>query len=345
MISGRAMNQLLKPCVRVIMKVNVRRFRIRPKTFITTFASLMLASSLTLSGPIANASANACRDTHSNSPCPGNICPGYGGGAYWYAGISIADSSGNPKFNYAEGVKGNLTHGGLPFTYDSSSQHVNVYLSSYEDPNHCAAKVLDPNQIPGCWAQVGWITGYVGNVNGCTGSTSTGSAVEVYVEIYDDSGQGIQPPPAPSQYCTVVLFNSAPSVASYDERYYGAAPNGLNRYQIFYQVSGQGIQDLAYGDFNQSWQSQLAIGEVLTQDPDPGMYPNCPALGQNVNVNTLGALGPSDLFAQYLNLYKGYWTPWTTSAAPTYLLQNAPYYVQGVGSGSTDFENFENGGQ
>lgn len=124
----------------------------------------------------------------------------------------------------------------------------------------------------------------------------------------------------------------------------------MYRYHAFYQQPSQSIQDLAYGDFTDQYQLQVAAGEALSPLTMQGFPQKCPALGQiqGGNWNTLGTVAPnnnSGLFADYLNLYEGgSWTRWTTSASHTAILQNPPYQVSGVGSGSTDFGTFQNGG-
>jgi hypothetical protein len=185
-------------------------------------------------------------------------------------------------------------------TNDPSVQHVLVALGSLEqtNPNHCKAIAKG---YPGCWIQVGWITGQDAT---CTGSGTTGTAIDVFVEIFDDSGSP----------CLEGNFGAATSDASYDARYYSLV-GSLHRYQAYYQPNNSStIQVLAYGDFTDQKTAELAWGEVRA--PTDVTAPHCPVLGQNTigNWNFVGNTA-SNSFASEVQLYTGSWADWTTSVA------------------------------
>lgn len=174
------------------------------------------------------------------------------------------------------GAKANLTTAGNPTTFDQVNQHVASYLSS-----------LGSNYAS--WIQIGWDTGQFLR---CSGETTTGTSIKVYVEIYDDS----------SAPCFASLYGNAPSNASYDARYYGQA-SGYYEYRAYYQAPGSStIQYLAYGDFNQQYTAQVASTEVLARTVG-GQTPSCPVMGDTLSGrwNLLGNPN-SDTFAGYLSV-------------------------------------------
>jgi hypothetical protein len=247
---------------------------------------------------------------------------------YWYDQVQTGQPS---VYTYnTEGGKANLTDGGNPSTNDNVAQHVLVALSSLENLAHCT---VDLNKYPGCWIQVGWITGQDAT---CTGSTSTGAAIDLYVEIFDDS----------SSPCLEGTFGTPTSDASYDARYYSLV-GSLHRYQAYYQPNNSStIQVLAYGDFKDLKTAEIAGGEVRAPTDIKGA-PHCPVLGQNTlgKWNVVGKT-PSNSFASQVQLYTGSWVNWTTSVAnPTTTSVNAPYVLQEITNfDSGDFSQWENGG-
>lgn len=96
--------------------------------------------------------------------------------------MQTGPSGGN--YNYTtEGAKASLTDWGNPSTNDNIAQHVLVHLSSVEQDAHCNAKIT--YGYLGCWIQTGWITGQIGKCP--SGAGTTGNAIDVYVEIFDDT--------------------------------------------------------------------------------------------------------------------------------------------------------------
>lgn len=251
---------------------------------------------------------------------------------YWYDQVQTGQAGNPPVYTYnTEGGKANLTDGGNPSTNDNVAQHVLVALSSLEyDPDCTADK--NGKTYPGCWIQTGWITGQDAT---CMGSTSTGTAIDLYVEIFDDS----------SSPCLEGTFGTPTSDASYDARYYSLV-GSLHRYQAYYQPNNSStIQVLAYGDFKDLKTAEIAGGEVRA--PTDITAPHCPVLGQNTlgKWNVVGKT-PSNSFASQVQLYTGSWVNWTTSVAnPTTTSVNAPYVLQEITNfDSGDFSQWENGG-
>lgn len=205
---------------------------------------------------------------------------------YWYASINT------PAFA-TQGEKANISTGGNPHVYDGSNQHIAVYVSSQESSTNCSFF-----SGAGCWAQTGWNLGRLdecGNVVNVTTPT-------VYTELYDDSG--------PQSVCYVGTYGAAPSYAAYDSRYTSNIGN-LHRYDIYYEAPNSGnIENLAYGEYNSQTTEAVAAGEVFS--PIDSSY--CPVLGDSTHGywNQVGSTG-GGTFATYLNLYVGYWTPWTTN--------------------------------
>lgn len=259
----------------------------------------------------------------------GHSHPSSSEAGYWYTQVQTGSSAASYTYN-TQGGKANLTTWGNPSTNDPSVQHVLVALGSLEqtNPNHCKAIAKG---YPGCWIQVGWITGQDAT---CTGSGTTGTAIDVFVEIFDDSGSP----------CLEGNFGAATSDASYDARYYSLV-GSLHRYQAYYQPNNSStIQVLAYGDFTDQKTAELAWGEVRA--PTDVTAPHCPVLGQNTigNWNFVGNTA-SNSFASEVQLYTGSWADWTTSVAnPTTTTVNAPYILQPTSNFTTDFSRWMNGG-
>jgi hypothetical protein len=256
---------------------------------------------------------------------------------YWYDQVQTGQAGNPPIYSYnTQGGKANLTDGGNPSTNDSIAQHVLVALGSLEKKADCLNDTNNPppHNLPGCWIQTGWVNGQSAT---CSGSTTTGTAIWLYVEIFDDSGSP----------CLEGHFGTPTSDASYDARYYSLV-NGLHRYQAYYQPNNSStIQVLAYGDFNDLKTAEIAGGEVRAPTDIKGA-PHCPVLGQNHlgNWNVVGKT-PSNSFASQVQLYTGSsWVNWTTSAAnPTSTSVQAPYVLQEITNfNSGDFSQWENGG-
>lgn len=199
------------------------------------------------------------------------------------------------------GGEGNISANGGSQVW-SASDHALAWLSSYEDPNHCTFSV-------GCWVQVGWQLGHHGTPNNCGGTTNS-STIQVEVEIFDDS----------SAPCFNQTFGAPPSNASYDARYDSTLPNGLHRYQVYYEAPGSGnIQNLAYADFKSQTTAEVAAIEAQPWTVTSGVVPNCPIVskipsGQYV---VFGQPARYPSFADYMSLYTGSWQHWTTAIQPT----------------------------
>jgi hypothetical protein len=174
----------------------------------------------------------------------------------------------------------------------------------------------------------------------CGGYSINASSPQVEVEIYDDSASP----------CFMSTFGSAPSNASYDARLYTTLGNGLHRYDVYYEVPGSGnIQVLAYGDFHDSYTSEVAAGEAFDGGPNSdGSNPYCPVLGQT-NIgdwNYDGAPASQGTFASNMNLYNnGSWYTWTSGVAPTTPYVNAPYQLNPISNfGAGNYSEWESGG-
>jgi hypothetical protein len=286
------------------------------------------AAVFALNATIVLAASTNCKSADGNSYPSSSIA------GYWYDQVQTGNPSPNYSFN-TEGGKANITTWGNPSTFDHNIQHVLVQVSSYEKPSHCNAI---SQGYKGCWIQTGWITGQIPT---CTGNTSSGTTIDVYVEIIDDTG---------STACLEGTFGTATSDASYDARYYSLV-GSLHRYQAYYQPNNSStIQVLAYGDFNDLTTAEIIGGEVraphseVKTDPPP----LCPVLGQN-HVGDWNVVGntASNSFASQVQLYTGSWANWTTSvsgANPTTTTVNAPYVLQEISNFTTDFSQWENGG-
>lgn len=140
------------------------------------------------------------------------------------------------------------------------------------------------------------------------GSVTSRSAPAVYVEMYDDS----------TSPCLTGSWGTAPSIASYDERYTTHLSDGHYRYDVYYEVPGSGnIQNLAWGEYKDLHTIEAAAAEA---EPDGGLSPEyCPVVGQATKNlwNVDGEPASQSTFASYMNLYTGSWQNWTTSVAPT----------------------------
>jgi hypothetical protein len=127
----------------------------------------------------------------------------------------------------------------------------------------------------------------------------------VYVEIHDDTGG--------SASCYASLFGTAPSNASYDERYYGR-DGSYYQYRAYYQAPGSStIEYLGWGDFYNHYTTQVASSEVRAPTIN-GQTPKCPVLGDitNGHWNILGNPN-SNTFASYLQFWTGSsWVDWTS---------------------------------
>jgi hypothetical protein len=226
----------------------------------------------------------------------------------------------------------------------STSDHALAWISSQEDSNHCEDEV----GAGGCWVQVGWQLGHHGTPNNCGGTTNT-STIQVEVEIFDNS----------SAPCFNSLFGAPPSNASYDERYYSTLPNGLYRYQVYYEAPGSGnIQNLAYGDFNCKTMAEIAAVEAQPWTVTQGVIPNCPIVSQIPNGRYIkfGQPAQQSTFADYMSLYTGSWHYWTTAVAPTqgYLWPpdqgglhdpSNPYQIMAISNwGAGDYKQWKTGG-
>jgi hypothetical protein len=230
---------------------------------------------------------------------------------YWYAQIETSGYT-------LQGIKGNISTAGRPYTFDNANQHVVAYLSANE-------------QILGKWIQTGW---HIGQISTCSGD-QTRNSIEVYIEIFDDT----------SNDCTIGTIMLAPSIASYDTRYYATVsdPEGTRyRYHIYFEVPGSGnIQDLGWGDYTYRLSSETAAGEAYALKTGSS-WPMCPVLGQIESNywNYFGQQASQSTFASQLELYNnGSWSPWTSSV-PTTTIATLPYKVQSI----SNYTQFKNGG-
>jgi len=175
---------------------------------------------------------------------------------------------------------------------------------------------------------------------------NTYGTVKVYVEIYDDS----------SSPCLLITPTEVPASggnASYDARYYSTEANGLNVYEVYYEVPGSNnIQNLAYAELKAYSTAEIAAGEASYDTDVAGSNDTCPTLGlANQNLwNHMGQTVPNT-FAGPLNLYQGgQWKNWTTSVAQTYGGYSLPsggnpYLINQVSNWSAgDYIQFEFGG-
>jgi hypothetical protein len=179
---------------------------------------------------------------------------------------------------------------------------------------------------------VGW---HIGQIQDCSTppNSSPSNVLDVYIEIYDDS----------SAPCTIGLVTGAPSIASYDTRYY-AQVGTLYRYHIYFEVPGSNnIQDLGWGDYYNRTQEAVAAGEAFVESAThQAPWPNCPELGQieSNHWNYFGQQASQSTFAAELQLYSnGSWSDWTSSVATT-VRQTPPYQVQLI----SNYSEFKNGG-
>jgi len=194
-----------------------------------------------------------------------------------------------PYVYSTQGAKGNISTEGNPFIY-SQHEHVLEWITAEERSSDCTTSMQTG---AGCWVQVGWEVGYS---TSCGGTIDTGGNRWVEVEIYDDS----------SAPCFLSTFGTAPTNASYDARYYTHLPNGLYRYQVYFEVPGSGnIQNLAYGDLKDQYTAELAAGEAHPYPEVPGALPYCPVLGQTPsgNWNFHGEPASQPTFASNMQLY------------------------------------------
>jgi len=122
---------------------------------------------------------------------------------FWYAQIATA--------NYTlEGIKGNISTAGSPYTFDNTHEHIDAYVGDREQSSAMR------------WIQTGW---FIGEIEYCDGSIHPFSSINVYIEIFDDT----------SNSCTAGAITAAPSIASYDARYY-AHVGSQYQYQIYFEV-------------------------------------------------------------------------------------------------------------
>ena len=180
------------------------------------------------------------------------------------------------------------------------------------------------------WIQVGW---HIGQIQDCWNNSNASNVLDVYIEIYDDS----------SNPCTIGLVTGAPSIASYDTRYY-AQVGSLYRYHIYFEVPGSNnIQDLGWGDYHSHTNEAVAAGEALADAGSGPPWPMCPELGQieSNHWNYFGQQASQPTFAAELQLYNsnGSWSDWTSST-PTTVRQTPPYQIQLISS----YSEFKNGG-
>lgn len=232
---------------------------------------------------------------------------------FWYASIQTS--------NYAtEGIKGNISTAGGPYTFNNTYEHVDGYLAANEHVEHR-------------WIQVGW---HIGELENCQGGSGPRNGLEVYIEIFDDSVY-------PSSPCTIAIVTAAPSIASYDTRYYSQVGT-LYRYQIYFEVPGSGnIQDLGWGDYTYLVSVETAAGEALADSSThQAPWPMCPVLGDisSNHWNYFGQQASQSTFAAELQLYNnGSWSDWTSSIA-TRQTATPPYQRQFISS----YTEFKNGG-
>lgn len=274
--------------------------------------------------------------------------------------VKIATQSGPCTSNFScpysyltQGGKGNLTTDGLPYDH-TTRDHVASWIGSREhdfvsSSPRVGCQTGGATGAGGCWVQVGWTVGYGSQPPQPTTcqnphSIDTGGVIKVYVEIYDDSANP----------CLLGTWGVAPSIASYDARYYSTLSNGLHRYQVYYQAPGGSIQNLAFADFADQKTVEEAAGEVHSVHLAGQTYPACPVLGRiaNGDWNTMGKpyTGSPSLFAGPMNLYTGSWTSWTNSASGVasqvdYLPMNSPYQFRAVSNvGAGDFTQWQHSG-
>lgn len=296
---------------------------------IGTAAALALAFSVVLTAG-ATSSSFACVDMNNNQVY---LSGDNGASPYWYTQIATSNSNG-PLYS-TQGGKSNLSIEGHPSTWDNTTQHVNAFVSSAENPNHC----VNPGFPRDCHVQVGWMTGSFAKCGG--GYVNTGSAIDVYAEIYDDSSTD------PSQYniwCFASTFGSAPTNASYDARYYSTLSNGLHRYQVYFEVPGSNnIQNLAYGDFKDQYSYESAGGEIWAE-PVTTANPRCPTLGDTPHGywDQVGEYA-ANTFAENLQLYTGSWVDWST-AYGAFDTNNSPYTKIYLPQYTNDVSRFKIGG-
>lgn len=228
---------------------------------------------------------------------------------FWYAQIATA--------NYTlEGIKGNISTAGSPYTFDNTHEHIDAYVGDREQSSAMR------------WIQTGW---FIGEIEYCDGSIHPFSSINVYIEIFDDT----------SNSCTAGAITAAPSIASYDARYY-AHVGSQYQYQIYFEVPGSGnIQDLGWGDYNSLTSRAIASGEAYATSAT-GDTPLCPVLGQTESGhwNYFGQQASQSTFAAELALYNnGSWSDWTSSVATT-VTADAPYQIQSI----SNYTQFKNGG-
>ena len=287
---------------------------------VSVIVSLVVSTSSSLAGLMGCKGSNGF-------PYPG--APGQPG--YYFAQVATG-SCGDPSclnYTFAEGVKGNISDTGNPYVYDTSNQNVNEWIAAFENTSDhgCAfGGTCCVNFVAGgqCSIQVGWQIGASPGPTNLAGNCqyiSTGETPSVYVEIFDDSASP----------CTRLAFFPMPPSgnAGFDTRFYSTEPNGLHVYQVFYQnAPNTSYQDLAYGEYVD--QHTAIIGAAEVYSPIDGE--RCPVLG-NISQGQWNYHGlPANLFAENMQLWTGYWQPWTPGLVTTVTSTIKPYQLQTVSS-------------
>ena len=233
------------------------------------------------------------------------------------------------------GIKSTISIGGTPSVNLSliPAQHVGEWIMASEDVTNghsCLGTTTCCLAINQCTIQVGWEIGVndpPSNFPGCA-TLSSGQTPIVYVEIFDDT----------SAPCFRDGYGTAPSIAAYDTRFYATQPNGLQRYNVYYEapdgISGSNnIQVLAYGDYRSQYTEEYAALEVFASH-DGAACPHVTNAGQ-WDYHGKPTSPPDDTFAGPLSLYNssGSWANWNSSTAPhTSQIATPPYQLSIVSS-------------